>query len=137
MPGGAKFKLVASGTNEGATSDRSRNLRRSLSLKESVTDPNRRRRFWEHSGVTYISVLWHVFIYAWAFKNKTAIGSRGGALVESMPFDRRVVGSNPALAAMLRPWQVIHLQLSYAFRRVNSNTVSIAVVGCPSERLIL
>ena len=24
---------------------------------------------------------------------------RGGALVESIPFDRRVVGSNPALAA--------------------------------------
>ena len=24
---------------------------------------------------------------------------RGGALVESMPFDRRVAGSNPALAA--------------------------------------
>ena len=28
----------------------------------------------------------------------------GGALVESMPFDRKVVGSNPALAAMQRPW---------------------------------
>jgi len=25
---------------------------------------------------------------------------RGGALVESMPLDQRVVGSNPALAAM-------------------------------------
>ena len=25
---------------------------------------------------------------------------RGGVLVESMPFDRRVVGLNPALAAM-------------------------------------
>ena len=29
---------------------------------------------------------------------------RGGALVESMPFARRVVGSNPALAAMYGPW---------------------------------
>ena len=28
----------------------------------------------------------------------------GGTLVESMPFDRRVVGSNPALAAMYGPW---------------------------------
>ena len=29
---------------------------------------------------------------------------RGGALVESKPFDRMVVGSNPALAAMQGPW---------------------------------
>ena len=29
---------------------------------------------------------------------------RGGALVESKPLDRRVVGSNPALAATLGPW---------------------------------
>ena len=28
----------------------------------------------------------------------------GGALVESMPFDHRVAGSNSALAAMLGPW---------------------------------
>ena len=28
----------------------------------------------------------------------------GDALVESMPFDRRVTGSNPALAATLGPW---------------------------------
>ena len=27
------------------------------------------------------------------------IVGRGGTLVESMPFDRRLVGSNPALAA--------------------------------------
>jgi len=26
------------------------------------------------------------------------------AMVESMPFDRKVMGSNPALAAMQRPW---------------------------------
>src|SRR6218665_978754 len=29
---------------------------------------------------------------------------RGGALVESMPFDRNVVGFNPALAATQGPW---------------------------------
>ena len=29
---------------------------------------------------------------------------RGGALVESMPLDRRVAGLNPALAATQRPW---------------------------------
>ena len=29
----------------------------------------------------------------------TIVVGRGGALVESMPLDRRVLGSNPALAA--------------------------------------
>ena len=29
---------------------------------------------------------------------------RGGALVETMTFNRRVVGSTPALAAMQGPW---------------------------------
>ena len=29
---------------------------------------------------------------------------RCGALVESKPFDQRIVGSNPALAATLGPW---------------------------------
>ena len=29
---------------------------------------------------------------------------RGCALVESKPFDRRVMGLNPALAATLGPW---------------------------------
>ena len=32
-----------------------------------------------------------------------AVG-HGGALVESMPFDRRVTGSNAALTAMWGPW---------------------------------
>src|SRR6218665_1292777 len=32
-----------------------------------------------------------------------SIVGHGGTLVESMPFDRRVVGSNPALAATLGP----------------------------------
>jgi len=63
---------------------------------------------------------------------------RGGALVETIPFDRKVVGSNSALAAMLRDLgQVLPLQLPVALQRVNSDTVSIAVVGSASERLRL
>ena len=61
----------------------------------------------------------------------------GGALIETMPFNRRVVGSNSALAAMLEPGQVLHLQLPVPLRRVNSDTVSITVVGSASERLML
>ena len=54
-----------------------------------------------------------------------------------MPFDRKVAGSNPALAATYRDLgQVLHLQLPAALRRVNSDTVSIAVVGNVSERLM-
>jgi len=33
--------------------------------------------------------------------------------------------------------QVLHLQLPVALRRVNSDTVSVAVVGSASERLML
>jgi len=31
--------------------------------------------------------------------------ARGGSLVESIPVDRRVVDSNPALAATYGPWE--------------------------------
>src|SRR6218665_1686136 len=41
----------------------------------------------------------------------------------TVPFDRDL-------------WQVLHLQLPVALRRVNSNTVSISVVGSASERLV-
>ena len=62
---------------------------------------------------------------------------RGGGLVESMPFDRRVASSNPALVGIRRDLgQVFHLQLSLALRRVNSDTMSIAGVESASERLI-
>ena len=60
---------------------------------------------------------------------------RGGTLVESMPLDRKGGGSNSALAAMpgtLRG-KVLHLQLPVALRHVNSDIVSIAVVGNASE----
>ena len=76
-------------------------------------------------------------------KNRTQIGlngcgvGRGGALVESMPFDRRVVGSNPALAETFGPWQVLRSRLPIAPRRVNSDTVPVVVVGSASERLML
>src|SRR6218665_3262685 len=38
---------------------------------------------------------------------------RGGALVESMPFDRRVVSLNPALAATKGPWASPSLTFAY------------------------
>ena len=60
---------------------------------------------------------------------------RGDTLVEPMPLDRKVVGSNPILAA--KPGrdlvQALHLQLPVALGRVNFDTVSIAVVGSASE----
>ena len=37
-------------------------------------------------------------------QNTRQFVGRGGALVESIPFNRRVVGSNPALAATQGPW---------------------------------
>src|SRR6218665_82296 len=59
-------------------------------------------------------------------------GRSCGALVETTPFDRRVVGSP------CRDFgQVPHLQLPVALRRVNSDKVSIAVVGSASERLMM
>ena len=62
----------------------------------------------------------------------------GGALVESMPFDRRVVISNLSLLPPRRDLeQVLHLQLPVALRSVNSDTVSIAVIGSASEMLML
>ena len=42
---------------------------------------------------------------------------RGGALVKSMLFDWKVVGSNPAQAATKDLEQVLHSQLSVALRR--------------------
>ena len=42
---------------------------------------------------------------------------RCGALVESQPFDRRVVGSNSALAATEDLGQVLNSQLSVVLRR--------------------
>src|SRR6218665_3556218 len=43
---------------------------------------------------------------------------RGGALVKLVPFNCRVVVSNHALAAAQGPWQVLHLQLPVALRRL-------------------
>ena len=68
----------------------------------------------------------------------------GRPLVESMPLDRKVVGLNPALATTpgtLKNYvpplgfegQVLYLQLPVALQRVNSDAVSIAVVGSASE----
>ena len=60
----------------------------------------------------------------------------GGALVESMSTDGRVVGSNPAIGAT-DLGQVLHLQLHVALRRVSSDTVSVVVIGSASEGLML
>ena len=66
------------------------------------------------------------------------VGMVGGdALVEMTPFDRRVVGSNPIEPPCRDLGQVLHLQLPVALRRVNPDTVSIAVVRRASERLRL
>ena len=65
---------------------------------------------------------------------------RGGALEESMLFDRRIVDSKSRSSRQVGPTdlgQVHHLQLLVALRRVNSDTVSLAVVGSSSERLML
>ena len=61
----------------------------------------------------------------------------GGALVEMTPFDWRVMGSNLALPTKWGLGQALHLQLPVALRHVNSDTVSTAVVGSASERLML
>src|SRR6218665_315964 len=39
-----------------------------------------------------------------AFLSRSPFVGRGDALVESIPFDRRVVGSKPALASTYGPW---------------------------------
>src|SRR6218665_613991 len=41
--------------------------------------------------------------YLWSYLH-TYTHTLGGVLVEMTPFDWRVVGSNPALSAKLRPW---------------------------------
>ena len=60
-----------------------------------------------------------------------------GALVDSMPFDRRVAGSNPTLAVRLGPSASPSLTVACSTSACNSDTVSIAVVGSASERLRL
>ena len=45
-------------------------------------------------NIIYIRIL---FCLSLMSKSCNIVG-RGGALVESMPFDRRVAGSNPAIA---------------------------------------
>ena len=58
------------------------------------------------------------------------------ALVESMPFDRGSRVRSPRCSPGRDLGQVLHLQLPVALRRVNSGTVSIAVVGSASESLM-
>ena len=63
---------------------------------------------------------------------------RDGALVESMPFDRGCgFESRSSRHVGTLHGQVLHLQLPVALRRVNSDTVPVAVVGSASERLVL
>ena len=63
----------------------------------------------------------------------TKIVGRGGALVETMTFNRRVVGSTPALAATYRDLgQVLYLQLPVRFGVKLRYSIR-AVVGSASE----
>ena len=64
--------------------------------------------------------------------NRLIFVGRGGTLVESMPLNRKVVGSNPILAATPRTLGK-SFTLPVALRRVNSDTMSIAVVGSAHE----
>ena len=57
---------------------------------------------------------------------------RGGTLVESMPLEGRGFESHYSRHAS-DLGQVFHLQLPVALRRVNSDTVAIAVVENASE----
>ena len=56
----------------------------------------------------------------------------GGALVELIAFNRRVVGSTPALAAMRDLGQVLYLQLPVRFGVKLRYSIR-AVVGSASE----
>src|SRR6218665_3667917 len=56
---------------------------------------------------------------------------RGGALVETMTFKRRVVGSTPALAATWRPWASPLPAVACALRR----ETPIQYPCCSRERL--
>ena len=59
---------------------------------------------------------------------------RGGALVEMMAFNRRVVGSTPALAATQGPWASPFPAVACALRRETPIKYTIrAVVRSTSE----
>src|SRR6218665_3621471 len=73
-------------------------------------------------------------IYIHKHKRAHTLVGRGGTL-ESRSL--MVVGSNPALSTTQDLGEFFKLQLPVALRRVNSDTVSIAVVGRASERLTL
>src|SRR6218665_3127054 len=61
---------------------------------------------------------------------KCTVG-RGGALVETMTFNRRVVGSTPALAATYGPWASPELTVACALLR----ETPIQYSCCSRERL--
>jgi len=50
----------------------------------------------EKLGISHVKRVGHV---------SCSIVGRGGALVDSMPFVRRIAGLNPAIAAMYGPWE--------------------------------
>src|SRR6218665_396117 len=65
------------------------------------------RLLWNHmrcSSNIVDHLLFHcIIIWDVSLVGETLAG-RGGALIEPMPFHRRVVGSNPPLASMSGPW---------------------------------
>ena len=87
----------------------------------------------------YVAVaLDHLIV---VFNHLLIFVGRGGTLVESMPFDRKFESHSSRHARALKiayhPWnlggEVLYLQLPVALRRVNSDTMSIAVVGSASD----
>ena len=92
----------------------------------------------------HINTLTHSNIYAFmytqqAIKNnimRHVIVGRGGTLVETTHFDRRVADSNPVLAATKGPWASPSLTVACsasACKLRHSVKLSIAVVGNTSE----
>src|SRR6218665_3442624 len=51
-----------------------------------------------------INIYIYIYILVYCKSDDTPFAGRGGALVESTPFDRMVVGSNPALTATYGIW---------------------------------
>ena len=60
---------------------------------------------------------------------------RGGSLVDSWPFARRVLGLNPALAPRRDLGQVLHSQLHVVLRRETS-TQYLCCVGSASKVVV-
>src|SRR6218665_3008019 len=78
-----------------------------------------------------------MFFWLYSWQALSPFMGYGGALVESMPFDRKVVGSNPTVADTYGPWTSPSLAIArWCFGVKLSNSIR-AVLGAPlsSSRL--